>query len=113
VLAKSKPMPTQPSRAEQTQKRLGIQVQDLTAELANLLESQQQKGVVVNDVALGSNAMKAGVQRGDIIIKANEQTIQSAGDLDTLIQSMKPASQIKLEVIKKGKPTMIVVDLSS
>lgn len=113
VLAKSKPMPTQPSRAEQTQKRLGIQVQDLTAELANLLESQQQKGVVVNDVALGSNAMKAGVQRGDIIIKANEQAIQTAADLDTLIQSMKPASQIKLEVIKKGKPATIVIDLSS
>lgn len=113
VLAKSKPLPTQPSRAEQTQKRLGIQVQDLTAELASLLQSQQQKGVLVNDVGLGSNAMKAGLQRGDIITKANDLVIQSAGDLDALIQSIKPASQIKLEVIKKGKPTMIVVDLPS
>ena len=113
VLAKTKPMPSQPTRAEQTQKRLGIQVQDLTPELASLLESQQQKGVVVNDVALAGNAMKAGVQRGDIITKANEQVIRSTGDLDALVQKIKPASQIKLEVTRKGRPMTIVVDLSS
>lgn len=113
VLAKSKPMPSPPTRAEQTQKRLGIQVQDLTPELASLLESQQQKGVVVNDVTLASSAMKAGVQRGDIITKANEQVIQSTADLDSLVQKMKPASQLKLEVTRKGKPMTIVVELPS
>jgi uncharacterized protein len=113
VLAKSKPMPSQPTRSEQTQKRLGIQAQDLTTELANLLESQQQKGVLVTEVALGSSAMKAGLQRGDIITKANEQVISSATDLESLIQTMKSSSQIKLEVIKKGKPTTLVIDLPS
>jgi bifunctional DNase/RNase len=113
VLAKSKPLPPQPARAEQTQKRLGIQVQDLTADLAALLESQQQKGVVVNDVGVASNAMKAGVQRGDIITKANDQVIQSTADLDAVLQKLKPTSQLKLEVTRKGKPMTIVVDLSS
>ncbi|HEY3167936.1 MAG TPA: bifunctional nuclease domain-containing protein, partial [Candidatus Binatia bacterium] len=113
VLAKSKPMPSQPTRSEQTQKRLGIQAQDLTTELANLLESQQQKGVLVTEVALGSSAMKAGLQRGDIITKANEQVISSASDLESFIQSMKPSTQVKLEVIKKGKPTTLVIDLPS
>jgi S1-C subfamily serine protease len=113
VLAKSKPVPSQPTRSEQTQKKLGIQAQDLTAELANLLESQQQKGVLVTEVALDSSAMKAGLQRGDIITKANEQVISSATDLESLIQSMKPPSQIRLEVIKKGKPTTLVIDLPS
>jgi hypothetical protein len=113
VLAKSKPMPSQPTRADQTQKRLGIQVQDLTAELASLLESRHQKGVVVNDVALASSAMKAGVQRGDIITRANDQAIQSTADLDGLVHKLKPPSQIKLEVTRKGKPMMIVVEVSS
>jgi uncharacterized protein len=113
VLAKSKPLPAASGRAEQTQKKLGIQAQDLTVELAKLLESQQQKGVLVTEVTLGSTAMKAGIQRGDIITKANEQTIQSVSDLESLIQSAKSPTQIKLEVIKKGKPTTIVVDLPS
>lgn len=113
VLAKSKPLPAQSGRAEQTQKRLGIQAQDLTAELAKLLESQQQKGVLVTEVASGSTAMKAGIQRGDIITKANEQIISSATELESLIKTMKASDQIKLEIIKKGKPTTVVIDLPS
>lgn len=113
VLAKSAALPIQPGHAEQTQKKLGIQAQDLTPELASLLESNQQSGVLVTDVALGSSAMKAGLQRGDIITKAKEQTVSSINDLESLIQSAKPRSQIKLEVIKKGKPTTIVIDLPS
>jgi uncharacterized protein len=111
VLAKSKPLPAAPARLEPTQKKLGLQAQDLTAELAKLLDSQQQRGVLVTDVALGGAAMKAGLQRGDIITKANEQTIASTADLESAVQSAKPGSQIKLEVIKKGKPTTIVIDL--
>ena len=57
--------------------------------------------------------MDAGIQRGDVITKANDQAIQSAHDLEALIQSKKPETRIKLEVIKKGKPTTVVIDLPS
>lgn len=113
VLAQSKPLPGLPARAEQTQKKLGLQAQNLTAELAKLFESQQQKGVVVTDVTVGSAAMRAGLQRGDIITKANEQAISSTAELESAMQAAKSAPQIKLEIIKKGKPTTIVIDLPS
>ena len=113
VLAKAKAVPIEPARAEQTQARLGMQTQDLTSELANLLESSQQRGVVVAEVLLGSIAMKAGIQRGDIITKANEQSVTSANDLEALIQEVKSPARIKLEVIKKGKPTTVMIDLPS
>lgn len=112
VLAKSKPMPAPAARIEQTQKKLGIQAQDLTPELAKLLDSQQQRGVLVTDVAAGG-ASRAGVQRGDIITKANEQPIGSTAELEKTLQGARPGSQIKLEVIKKGKPTTLVIDLPS
>jgi uncharacterized protein len=110
VLAKSKPLPAPAARAEQTQKKLGLQAQDLTPELAKLFESQQQTGVVVTDVMLGAAAMKAGIQRGDIITKANEQPIASTADLESVIESARSPS-LRLEVIKKGKPTTVVIDL--
>jgi uncharacterized protein len=113
VLAGAKPLPASPGRAEQTQKKLGLQAQDLTAELATLFDSRQQKGVLVTDVSTGGAAMKAGLQRGDIITKANEQTISSTTDLESVIQAAKSPPQVKLEVIKKGKPTTIVIDLPS
>ena len=112
VLAKSKPLPGPSGRAEQTQKKLGFQAQDLTVELAKLFDSQQQKGVLVTDVAAAGAATKAGLQRGDIITKANDQVISSNLELEWVIQTAK-APQIKLEVIKKGKPTTIVIDLPS
>ena len=69
--------------------------------------------MVVAEVLLGSIAMKAGIQRGDIITKANEQSVTSANDLEALIQDLKSPARIKLEVIKKGKPTTVVIDLPS
>jgi S1-C subfamily serine protease len=63
-------------------------------------------------VAAGGLATKAGLQRGDIITKANDQAIASTLELESVIQAAK-SPQLKLEVIKKGKPTTIVIDLPS
>jgi uncharacterized protein len=112
VLAKSKPLPAPNARSEQNQKRLGFQTQDLTPDLAKLFDTQQQKGVLVTDVAPAGVAIKAGLQRGDIITKANDQTVSSSSELESAIQAVKSA-QLKLEVIKKGKPTTLVIDLPS
>ncbi|HSK31776.1 MAG TPA: PDZ domain-containing protein, partial [Candidatus Limnocylindria bacterium] len=95
------------------QTKIGIQAQDLTPELAKLFGSQEQRGVLVAAVALASPAMRAGLERGDIITKANGKTLASAGDLEPIIQSVSPPAQLKLEVIKKGKPTTVVIDLPS
>jgi hypothetical protein len=111
VLAKAKPLPTESGRAGRTQTKLGIQAQELSAELAKLLDSQQERGVLVAAVEAGSIAMKAGIERGDIITKANDRIIVSAGDLEAAVEALKAPAQLKLEIIKKGKPTTVVIDL--
>ena len=113
VLAKSKALPALNTPAKELQKRAGIQAQDLTAEVAALLDIPAQRGVLVVDVANGSAAMNAGIQRGDVITKANDQAVQSVHELETLVQSRKAETRIKLEVIKKGKPTILMIDLPS
>ena len=113
VLAKSKSLPALDTRAKESQKKLGIQAQDLTAEIAALLDVTFQKGVLIVDVAPGSVAMAAGIQRGDIITKANDQPISSIHELEAFVRSMRPAARVKLDVIKKGKPTTIMIDLPS
>jgi bifunctional DNase/RNase len=114
VLEKSKALPpSAPTATKALQKRVGIQAQDLTVEVAALLDLSFQRGVLVVDVAKGSAAMDAGIQRGDVITRANDQTIQTTQELETWVQSKKSETRIKLEVIKKGKPTIIVIDLPS
>jgi C-terminal processing protease CtpA/Prc len=113
VLAKAKSLPSLSNETKEFQKKLGVQAQDLTVEVAALLDLSVQRGVLITEVAQGSVAMLAGIQRGDVITKANDQAIQSAHDLEAFLRSTKPQTRIKLEVIKKGKTTLIEIDLLS
>jgi uncharacterized protein len=113
VLAKSKSMPAPTAEAKESRKTLGIQTQDLSVEIAALLNVPQKTGVLVTDVAQGSVAMGAGIERGDVITKANDQPIQSTRELEEFIQLKKTPNRIKLELIKKGKLTVIEIDLPS
>lgn len=113
VLAKSKPLPAEAGRGKLAQSKLGLQTQDLTPELAKLLDSKEARGVLVAAVDFGSNAMKAGLEPGDIIIRANDKAISTVHALENVLKSVQAPAQIKLEVIKKGKPTTVVIDLPS
>jgi len=113
VLAKSKAAPAPRAGTGPLLTKLGIHVQDLTQELAILLDVPLQKGVLVADVIKGSVAMSAGLQRGDIITRANRNPIRSTKDLEGLIQATPSPVQIELEVIKKGRSSTIVLDLPS
>ncbi len=113
VLAKAKPLLAPSSGGEQARQKLGLQTQDLTAELAALLDLSSQHGVLVADVAPGSPAANAGLQRGDILAKANDKTLQSTADLDAAIEAVKAPAKVSLEVIRKSQPTVIVIDVPS
>jgi S1-C subfamily serine protease len=68
---------------------------------------------LVADVAPGSPAANAGLQRGDILVKANDQALQSAAVLDAFVETVKAPAQIIFEVIRKNKPTVVLVDMPS
>jgi len=113
VLAKAKPLLAPGSRDEGARQKLGLQPQDLTAELAALLDLSSQHGVLVADVAPGSPAANAGLQRGDILTKANDSALQSTADLDAALEAVKGPAKIIFEVIRKNKSTVIVIDWPS
>lgn len=92
---------------------LGLQLQELTPALASLLDLQIKQGVLVADVELGSPGSEQGIQRGDIIVKANDRPINKVSDLESFLKTVKKPGQLKLEIIRKGKPTTIVLNLPS
>ena len=111
VIEKSKPPAGPTSLSDRTQRRLGIQAQELTAELAKLMDSQSGRGVIITDVVTGSAAMKADIQRGDILTKLNDQPVPNTAALETLIQAASAPGRVKIELVRKGKPTTVVIDL--
>ena len=111
VIEKSKPPVGATTRTEHTQRRLGIQAQELTSELAKLMDSQSARGVIITDVVTGSAAMKADVQRGDIITKLNDQPVQNTAALEMIVQALSTPGRVRIDLIRKGKPTAVVIDL--
>lgn len=113
VLAKARKLPAPSKESTELRQTLGIHVQELTPELASLFDLQFKRGVLVADVELGSAASEAGLQRGDIIVKANDRTIQNVAELESSLQGGKKNRQAKIEVLRKGKNTTVVLDLKS
>ena len=111
VLAKAKQLPSPGTPSEGFRKIMGIHVQDLSLELANLFKAKN--GVLVADVELGSAASKAGIHRGDIIFKVDGREVREVGDLESFLEGVQTPMQIKMEVLREGKPTSLLLDLPS
>ncbi len=61
----------------------GVEVQDLTSEMAGAMGIGTEGGVVVTSVEPGSPAADAGIRRGDVILEVNRQPVESvSGFLD-------------------------------
>jgi bifunctional DNase/RNase len=113
VLDKAKPIgPLEKTRSE-SYRTLGLQTQDLTPELASLFDIATGRGVLVADVDLGSAASEAGLQRGDVILKVNEKNLQKTAELQSFLQSAKKGSQVKMDVLRKGKLITVAMNLPS
>jgi serine protease Do/serine protease DegQ len=82
---------------------LGVQIQDLTPELASALSVSVNKGAIVAQVIPNSAAEKAGIKTGDIIIKANNRKIQSSSGLRSYIGLKSPGDIVKLKLIRGNK----------
>jgi len=82
---------------------LGVHIQDLTPELASAFNINQTKGAVIAQVIRGTAADRAGLQNGDVIIKANGKPMKNASDLRNTVGLMRPGEKIKLELIRGNK----------
>ncbi len=72
--------------------KLGIQVEDLTPEVADQLGTDLKEGVVITQVKPGSPAALAGLSEGTIIVEANRQKVRNLSDLRQALAA-KPLSQ--------------------
>jgi serine protease Do len=94
-----------------TRARLGVRIQEVTNELAQSFGLQSATGVLVAWVEPGSPAQKAGILGGDVILKYNNETIDSAIKLPRLVASSKPGTQATLEIWRKGARQQVTVTL--
>lgn len=97
---------------EKDSMELGIQVQNLDDELKGQLGSKADEGVVVMGVDPGSPAYDAGIQKGDVIIKANRKKVASTADLSKIIKSLSPGDDLLVVVERQGYNRFLVIETS-
>ncbi len=90
----------------------GMQVQGMSAEIANVL-GRENAGVLVRDVAADGPAAQAGVFRGDIILKLNGRAIPTFNALLKLLSKSKPGQEVALDLLRAGKPIALKMKLAS
>lgn len=82
---------------------LGVQMQDITAELANAFNIDSGKGAVVTRIQKESAADEAGVQVGDVITAIDGKKLVNAYSLRNTIGLLMVGQTIKIDIVRAGK----------
>jgi serine protease Do len=82
---------------------LGVQIQRVTAEIADSLGLKKAEGAIVDQPQAGSPAAKAGIAAGDVITAINDVPVKDARDLARKIGMTAPGTSIKLALLHKGE----------
>ena len=106
---------------------IGLQVQEVTSEIADLFQLPAKKGLLVTHVEEGTGAAKAGVKAGetqvvvagqswllggDILVAADGEKLATASDLRRVVVGKKPGERVKLELYRGDEKMTVTVALS-
>src|ERR1700704_6542238 len=82
---------------------IGVQIQPVTADIADSLGLKRAEGALVAEPQAGSPAAKAGIKSGDVIVAVNGEPVRDARTLARRISSMAPGTSVKLSVYRGAK----------
>ena len=98
---------TEEEPAGKTSNRLGIEVQDISPEMAQNYGLSRTSGVIVVGVEDGSPAEEAGLVAGDIIVELDKKPVKDIETLENLLSGIN-AGQTILFLIDRGGTTIFV-----
>ena len=90
---------------------LGVQIQPVTADIAQSVGLDTAAGAIVTKPQLDSPASKAGIVAGDIILAVNGETVGDARTLARVISALNPESNARIGIWRNGKAVEIEVTL--
>ena len=95
-----------------TRGRMGVQIGEVSKEVAESLGLGKARGVEVSLVEAGGPADKAGIKVGDIILRYNGQPIERSADLPRLVGASRIGSRATVTVWRKGQQQDIAVNIA-
>jgi serine protease Do len=87
----------------------GMQVQDMTPEIASELHTPNAKGVVIRNVRPDSAAAEAGLQAGDLVLEIDHKKVGSADDFADMAKAAQKDKKSALLLVQRGSSTLYTV----
>ena len=110
----SNALPTQPRQPSQENVgKFGLQVQELTKEVAERLHLPVDKGVIVTDVEDNSIAAAQDIQREDVITEVDGKPVTNVQSFREALNKADPKRGVLLYLDRKGSKTFAVLKAGS
>jgi len=87
---------------------LGLHVEELKPDKAHRAYFQDQRGVLVIDVAPASFAEDIGFFRGDLIAEINQMPVTSVGEYNAALSSLKPGQQVVFKTLRHDESQRVL-----
>jgi serine protease Do len=95
-----------------TRGRIGVQIDQVTKDVAESLGLPKPMGALVRGVEVGAPAEKAGVEAGDIITKFEGRMVEKSSDLPRMVGATKPGTRSTLTVFRRGAYKELTVTIA-
>jgi serine protease Do len=92
-----------------TRSRIGVSIQDVTAQLAESFGLDRPRGALVGMVEDNSPGEKGGLKPGDVILSVDGTKIDTSAQVPGLIANKKPGSNVSLEIWRDGSTKKLTV----
>jgi len=90
---------------------IGVEVQDISPELAESFRLTDPKGTLIAGVLRGGPADRAGVKPGDILLAVENQTVTDSSAMLNLIAALEPGKSAKLKILRNRQELQIEVNV--
>ncbi len=91
---------------------LGVVIQDITPEVADVLGLSGNSGALVSKVNADSAAEKAGIRIEDVIVTINGTRLRTSGSLKNAIGLLPPGEQVTVGLIRAGRELTVTATLN-
>ncbi|MEW6543672.1 MAG: Do family serine endopeptidase [Nitrospirota bacterium] len=95
--------------ASRSEVKLGLDVQDLTAELAEKFKLKDTKGVLITKVDRGSIAEAEGLREGDLIKEVNRIEVATVNEFTEQVKRVKRGETVLLRVLREARAFYVVL----
>ena len=90
---------------------LGVQIQDVTRELAESFKMNKPYGALISRVIPESPSEQAGLQIGDVIIEFNGHVVDTSGELPPIVGVTPIGEKVKVKIIREGREKTIKMNV--